>query len=57
MFVDRTFLIRKTDPRPHQLDNEKMSGAYSVLVIGLAMSFLIFIGEVFYAKFKRIGRR
>ena len=48
-FVDRSFLMRITDLRPHKLSFDKLSGAYDVLIIGLSISFLVFICEIIYA--------
>lgn len=51
-FVDRSYLIRKTDASPKKLDIEKMLGAFEVLIIGLFLSSLLFFCEMFYASSK-----
>jgi len=53
LFVDRSYLVRKTDQYPRKLDIEKMSGAFEVLVIGLSISFLLFIFEIIYGRARR----
>jgi hypothetical protein len=53
-YVDRSFLVRKIDSHPRQLDNEKMSGAYEVLIIGLSLSFFVFVCEIIYARVKEV---
>ncbi|KAG5675518.1 hypothetical protein PVAND_005414 [Polypedilum vanderplanki] len=55
-FVDRSYLKLRINEEPKQLDNEKLAGAYKLLIYGLIISFIVFIVELISFRFKCLHR-